>query len=71
MSEPVVTMQAARAWGFCMRGVRAWCRRHGVDWQNARRHGVPVSTLRATGDARAARIADQAERQAANAGDRS
>lgn len=54
--EPVATMAHARAAGFCARGVRAFATRHGLDMQQFRTRGLPVSALEATGDALALRV---------------
>ncbi|GAB3755203.1 hypothetical protein GCM10028795_27550 [Lysobacter olei] len=36
--------------GFCRSGARAWFKRHGLDWQDFVRNGIPATTLEATGD---------------------
>lgn len=52
--------------GFCLRGARAWCRRHGIDWHAFLREGVEADVLRATDDAFALALVDWAERSAAH-----
>lgn len=49
--------------GFCGRGTRAWFARHGIDWLNFVREGVPASVLIATGDAMALRVVEHARGQ--------
>lgn len=61
MSGPViVTMQDIRAAGMCRRGTKAFFDRHGLDWDEFRRGGVPAEVLEATGDAMAIRVAEVA-----------
>jgi hypothetical protein len=66
-SEPIATLEHARAAHFCARGMRAFAARHGLDWEQLRTEGVPVSTLEATGDALAMAVAAKA-REAADHG---
>lgn len=37
--------------GFCASGSRAFFKRHGLDWDAFRHHGVDAEVLTATGDA--------------------
>lgn len=37
--------------GFCAGGARAFFIRHGLDWGEFRRNGLPAEQLEATGDA--------------------
>lgn len=66
-NEPIATLEHARAARFCARGMRAFAKHHGLDWEKFRTEGVPVSTLEATGDALALAVAAKA-REAANHG---
>ncbi len=58
--EVRVRLQHARALGYCARGVRAWCARHGIDYLRLVRDGVSVDEVLATGDELGARVARQA-----------
>lgn len=40
----------SRSKGFCRSGARDWFKRHGLDWQDFVRNGIPATTLEATGD---------------------
>jgi hypothetical protein len=64
MSDVIVHMRHVRQVRGCSRGARAFCERHGIDWAAFLKHGVPASTLKATGDAMAIRLAETAEREA-------
>ncbi len=61
--EMIVTHDDAKAFGYCNAGLRKWFPRDGVSFDDFRQHGVTVEWLRATGDAMAARLADEVERQ--------
>lgn len=57
MSELIVTRQHlftipgfTTRNGFCRGQSREWFRRHGLDWTDFVRNGIPASTLEATGD---------------------
>lgn len=52
MSERL-TLADLRRLGLCASGARAFCARHGIDWRAARREGVALARLEATGDAMA------------------
>lgn len=47
----------------CSRGARAFFLRHGLDWAGFLRNGVDAEKLRATGDAMALKVVEQAERE--------
>lgn len=49
--------------GFCGRGARAWCARHGIEWRTLVHEGIPAETLIATGDALALRVVEHARAQ--------
>lgn len=42
--------------GYCRRGGRAFAARHGLNWADFVRDGIPASSLEATGDGMALRI---------------
>lgn len=37
--------------GFCVPGVRLWCKQHGIDMRDAMRNGIPAERLESIGDA--------------------
>lgn len=49
----LVTMQHVRAARMCSSGARAFFKRHGLDWDEFLRGGIPAAQLEATGDAMA------------------
>jgi hypothetical protein len=57
------TLEHARRLGYCARGMRRWFAGREYGWQAFVTDGVPVSWLRATGDAMAEAVADEAERE--------
>lgn len=57
MSEIRVTMRHIRQCKMCSRGARAFFSRHGLDWSEFLRAGIPVEALEQTGDAMAAQVA--------------
>lgn len=38
---------------ICIPGIKQWCLRHGVDYQEFRKHGIPAQRIVDTGDVRA------------------
>jgi len=57
MSEIRVTMRHVRQCKMCSRGARAFFDRHGLDWSEFLRAGLPVEALEQTGDAMAIQVA--------------
>ena len=57
MSEIKVTMRHVRQCKMCSRGARAFFDRHGLDWSEFLRIGVPVEAVEQTGDAMALQVA--------------
>ena len=53
----VVTMRHVRQCKMCSRGARAWFERHGLDWGEFLRSGLPAEDLEQTGDAMAIQVA--------------
>ena len=62
MSEVMAKLEHARRLGYCARGMRRWFEGRDRTWAEFVERGVPVAWLRATGDAMAMRVADEAER---------
>ena len=63
MSEIRVTMRHIRQCKMCSRGARAFFERHGLDWPEFLRSGVPVEALEQTGDAMALQVAAAAREE--------
>ena len=53
-------MQHVRELGYCAKGARAFFARYDLDWSAFLREGLPASTLEATGDALAIKLAQRA-----------
>lgn len=58
MSDPLVRMPDVRAVHMCSSGARLFCDRHGFDWNEFLKNGIPVSQLEATGDHLALKVAE-------------
>lgn len=41
----LITVESCRKAGYCLKGVKEWCKRNGVDYKNFVRHGVDSDTL--------------------------
>lgn len=50
MSEPMVKIQHVRQLGMCVRGAKAWCELHGIDFAEFLQRGIPVSRVEALND---------------------
>lgn len=61
-----VTMKHVRKLKGCSSGVRQFMKRANLDYDLFLREGLPIETIRATGDAMAMKIADVAEAEANN-----
>lgn len=49
-----------QALGYCNRGARLFCRLNGIDWAAFLENGIEAERLRATDDAQAIALIDQA-----------
>ena len=58
-----VTMQHVRKARMCSRGARAFFTRHGLDWAEFLRAGLPIEQIEATGDAMALKVCEVARGQ--------
>lgn len=67
MSEIRATMKHIRQCRMCSRGARAFFERHGLDWSEFLRSGVPVEALEQTGDAMAQQVASAARTEQVSA----
>lgn len=41
----LITVGSCRKAGYCLKGVKEWCKRNGVDYKSFVRHGVDSDTL--------------------------
>lgn len=56
MSEPLVTIDHIRRarelhGGYCARGIKVWCERHGIDFRRLLQEGLPCAELEHIDDA--------------------
>lgn len=65
MEETPVTvrMEHMRKARMCSNGVRAFFKRHELDWSDFLKHGIPAEKLAATGDAMALQVVEVARGQ--------
>lgn len=61
--DPLVSVRHLRAANLCAGGSRAWFRRQGLSWDTFVSPGLPASSLEATGDAFALRVAGLAREE--------
>ncbi len=54
--DPIVTITDIRKAGHCPSGARDWFKAHDLDFRAFLAHGLPASTLLATGDAYAEQV---------------
>ncbi len=67
-AEVIARLEHARALGYCARGMRRWFEGRSHTWAEFVERGVPVDWLRATGDAMAIRVAEEADKAQRAAG---
>lgn len=41
----LITVESCRKAGYCLKGVKEWCKRNGVDYKSFVRHGIDSDTL--------------------------
>lgn len=63
-----VRVQDCQELGYCMKSVRPWFARHGIDFQKFVRDGVSASVLLATDDEFARKAVERAEKREAENG---
>lgn len=68
MTEVIARLEHARALGYCARGMRRWFEGRSHTWAEFVEQGVPADWLRATGDAMAIRVAEEADKARRAAG---
>lgn len=56
-----VRLEDMRVLGYCARGGREFCDRHGFDWRDFLHNGIDEALLEATGDGMASRAIEQAK----------
>ncbi len=59
-TDAVVTMRHMRDLKYCAGGVRRFFARHGFDYRQFLKEGIPAEKMEATGDAMAIRVANYA-----------
>lgn len=52
-----------RELGYCNRGARAFCERHGLDWRRFLAEGLPAQQIESTGDAMALKAVERARKE--------
>lgn len=60
VTDPMVRMEHIRAAKMCSRGARDFFVRHGLDWNQFLKQGLPATELEATGDAMAMKVVEVA-----------
>ena len=60
----MVKVEHIRAARLCTRGARDWFRKYNLSWAEFVKHGLPVETIEATGDALGLRVAAIARERA-------
>lgn len=69
MTERRITIGDVRASRHCVKGAREWFERHGLDFKDFVRNGIPESTFVGTGCSLAARVvAEKNKREGRNRG---
>ena len=53
----------ARALGYCNKGVRAFCKRHGIDFYRFRHEGIPANELSHINDSMLEKVIAEAEKE--------
>lgn len=56
----IITMRDVRAAKMCSRGARKFFKRHGLDWDEFLRNGLPEQVIAATNDAMAKEVIEVA-----------
>lgn len=59
----IVLVQDCRKLGFCMKQVRPWFPKMGLDFRDFIKNGIPASKLLATNDSYAARVVEEARKR--------
>jgi hypothetical protein len=59
----IVTVQDARAIGYCRRGSHKFSELYGLDWIDFLENGIPASKLRSLGDALVEKAIEQAKKR--------
>ena len=65
--EVMIEMRHARMLGFCARGVRMWCQRHGIEYSRLLAGQVSAAEALATGDDMGRMVAEMAIQMAEEA----
>lgn len=46
--------------GYCIKGIKEFCKRYGIDFRNFVKHGIDEEVLLKTGDAMAVKVVERA-----------
>lgn len=57
-NDPIIRIGDIRQAGFCVKGARTWFTRHGLDFKQFLRFGMPASELIAKGDGLAQKVVE-------------
>lgn len=55
----IITLDDARAFGYCASGMRKFAARNSLDWSKFIKEGLPEEVLVATGEAMAIRLVEK------------
>jgi len=56
----IVQVRDAVELGYCIKGIKEFCKRHGIDFRNFVKHGIDEDDLLKTGDAMAVKVVERA-----------
>jgi len=54
----IVYIKDAVELGYCIKGIKEFCKRHNIDFRNFVTHGIDADVLVKTGDAMALRVVE-------------
>jgi hypothetical protein len=56
----IVHVRDAVELGYCIKGIKEFCKRYGIDFRNFVKHGIDEDDLLKTGDAMAVKVVERA-----------
>jgi len=56
----IVQVRDAVELGYCIKGIKEFCKRHGIDFRNFVKYGIDEDDLLKTGDAMAVKVVERA-----------
>ena len=57
----IVYIRDAVEIGYCIKGIKEFCKRHNIDFRNSVAHGIEADILLKTEDAMALKVVEQAK----------